>query len=95
MIAVPTRFHIGLTAMRTTSFLRIARGLKKFVLDNPKPFIVGLAHGEHARGAGSRSHGLEEPVRTIQAGANNQALVAPVVAKFRGQSPGTAADQRS
>ena len=72
---------------------RIARGLKKFVLDNPKPFIVGLAHGEHSRGAGSRSHGLDEPVRTIQAGANNQALVAPVVAKFRGESPGTAADQ--
>lgn len=71
---------------------RIARGLKKFVLDNPKPFIVGLAHGDHARGAGDRSHGLDEPVRTIHAGGNNHALITPAVMKFRGESPGTAAD---
>jgi DNA (cytosine-5)-methyltransferase 1 len=72
---------------------RIARGLKKFVLDNPRPFIVGLAHGEHARGAGSRSHDLEEPVRTIHSGGNNFALVAPAVAKFRGDSAGHAATE--
>jgi DNA (cytosine-5)-methyltransferase 1 len=78
---------------------RIARGIDKFVLKNPNPFIVGLAHGEFARGAGSRSHGLDQPIRTINASGNEHALVAPYaspavpyLAKFRGDSAGAAID---
>jgi DNA (cytosine-5)-methyltransferase 1 len=99
---------------------RIARGLKKFVLDNPKPFIVpmqrdnratglgeplqtittqgnkfnlavpyvaGLAHGEHDRGAGVRGCAMDDAVRTIQPGGNDQALVAPYLARI-GQTGG-------
>ena len=61
---------------------RIARGLQKFVIDNPRPFIVGLAHGEFARGAGTRSHGLDQPIRTISASGNDHALVAPYIARI-------------
>jgi len=66
---------------------RVARGLRKFVIENPRPFIVGLANGDHARGPGSRSHGLDEPIRTIHASGNNHALVAPYVARI-GQTGG-------
>lgn len=73
---------------------RIARGIRKYVIQSAEPFIVGLAHGEHARGAGSRSHGLGEPLRTIHASGNNFALVAPTLINTRngerqGQEPRT------
>jgi DNA (cytosine-5)-methyltransferase 1 len=71
---------------------RIHRGLMKFVINNPAPFIVGLAHGEHKERPGTRSHGLDQPVRTISAQGNDYALVAPHVAKFRGDSSGSAID---
>lgn len=40
---------------------RIAKGLQKFVIDNPEPFIVQVNHsGDHFRG-----QGLDEPMPTI------------------------------
>lgn len=39
---------------------RIARGLKKFVLDNPEPFIVQCNHGEERR-----PQDINEPMPTI------------------------------
>ena len=59
---------------------RIARGVKRYVLDAAKPFIVGLAHGHHAERAGARSHDTDEPLRTIHAGGGNFALVQPFIA---------------
>jgi len=38
---------------------RIARGTWKYVIRNPKPFVVPLAHG------GQRVHDIDEPLRTI------------------------------
>lgn len=43
---------------------RIARGLKKFVLDNPEPFIVPIGYGERD-GQQPRIHSIEEPLPTI------------------------------
>ncbi len=43
---------------------RIARGLKKFVLDNPKPFIVPIGYGER-KGQAPRVHDIEKPLPTI------------------------------
>lgn len=63
---------------------RIARGVKRFVLENQKPFIVGLAHGEFSTRAGSRSHDVDEPIRTIHAGGGNFALVTAFLAKHFG-----------
>lgn len=49
---------------------RIARGLWRYVLDNPEPFIVHLTHHGHRRG-----HGLDEPLPTVT-GANRGELAA-------------------
>lgn len=66
---------------------RIARGLQKFVIDAAEPFIVPVMHA-----GDQRVHSLDEPMRTITAAhRGDRALIAPYVAKFRGQSPGTAA----
>lgn len=43
---------------------RIARGLKKFVLDNPEPFIVPIGYGER-KGQAPRVHDIEKPLPTI------------------------------
>ena len=43
---------------------RIARGLKKFVLDNPEPFIVPVGYGER-KGQAPRVHDIEKPLPTI------------------------------
>lgn len=54
---------------------RIARGVKRYVLDNPEPFIVPLTHHGSRRG-----HPLGEPVPTVTAACRGElALVAPVV----------------
>ncbi len=74
------------------SLWRIARGLKKFVLDNPKPFIVPgeklvAAHvstyygGEQGK---ERSQDLGEPLATITSGGLRHALVAAFMAKHYG-----------
>lgn len=60
---------------------RIARGVKRFVLDNPKPFLVTLAHGEESNGVkrwGKTEHDLSQPHRTVKC-SNDTAVVAPVV----------------
>lgn len=71
---------------------RIARGLKLFVIDSPRPFIIPLTH--HGENRGQR---IEEPLATITAAhRGEQALVVPrLVAAFlakhysdQGQRPG-------
>jgi DNA (cytosine-5)-methyltransferase 1 len=47
--------------------------------------IVRLAHGEHKRGPGTRTHAVDEPVRTIHASGGNMALVAGFLAKYYGE----------
>lgn len=43
---------------------RIARGLKKFVLDNAEPFIIPIGYGER-KGQQPRVHDIKEPLPTI------------------------------
>lgn len=43
---------------------RIARGLKKFVIDNAEPFIVPIGYGEK-KGQLPRIHDIKEPLPTI------------------------------
>lgn len=43
---------------------RIARELKKFVLDNPEPFIVPIGYGER-KGQAPRVHDVKQPLPTI------------------------------
>lgn len=57
---------------------RIARGIQKFVLDNPEPFIVTCNHsGDHFRG-----QALNEPMKTITASRDAHGLVSPILSPF-------------
>ncbi|MBL1224806.1 DNA cytosine methyltransferase [Enterococcus sp. BWR-S5] len=56
---------------------RIARGLKKFVIDNPDPFIVSVNHsGEQFRG-----QSIHEPLSTVTM-KNGYGVVAPYIARI-------------
>jgi DNA (cytosine-5)-methyltransferase 1 len=56
---------------------RVARGVKRYVIDNPKPFIVSVAHGYSG---GRREYGVDEPLGTVHASGQSRAVVEPLVA---------------
>jgi DNA (cytosine-5)-methyltransferase 1 len=69
---------------------RIAHGIVKFVLDNPRPFIVPLTH----HGSDGRSYDVDAPLHTVTgAHRGEMAIVAPHVTKFRSGAVGHAADE--
>ena len=53
---------------------RIAKGVVRYVLENPEPFIVSVAHGYSG---GRREYGLDEPLGTATH-APQHAVVSPV-----------------
>ncbi|WP_288803876.1 DNA cytosine methyltransferase [uncultured Novosphingobium sp.] len=57
---------------------RIAHGIMKFVVNNPKPFIVPLTHHQ----AGARGASVDQPMATVT-GANRgeHAIIAPMFAR--------------
>lgn len=55
---------------------RIARGLKKFVLDNPEPFIIQCNHGGERR-----SNDIREPMPTIT-GKHGYGIVEPYMVQI-------------
>jgi DNA (cytosine-5)-methyltransferase 1 len=62
----------------------------RFVVNNPKPFIVPITHS----GGDSRVHSPDEPLRTVTTASRGElAVVAPHVTKFRGGAIGHAADE--
>lgn len=61
---------------------RIARELKKFVLDNPEPFIVPIGYGER-KGQAPRVHDIEKPLPTI-VGSGKHYLCEPTLAPYMG-----------
>jgi len=83
---VPTGYGERTGQQPRTSSLRqplgTAVGAAKHALVVPS--IVGLAHGEHRERAGTRTHGAQEPLRTIHAGGGNHALVMAFLAKHYG-----------
>jgi len=62
---------------------RIARGIKKFVLDNPRPFIVRCNHG----GDEFRGQGIDAPMNTITSSYDANGIVTPCLARL-GQTGG-------
>lgn len=65
---------------------RIARGIMRYVVSNPAPFIVPVTHH-----GDSRSHGIDEPFRTITgAHRGEQAVITPYIARI-GQTGGNGA----
>jgi DNA (cytosine-5)-methyltransferase 1 len=72
---------------------RIARGVKRYVLDNPKPFVVTLCHGESGPNStrwGKTDRDLGEPLTTVKC-SGGDAIVAPHVVHIgNGERPGQA-----
>lgn len=66
---------------------RVARGLKRYVLDAERPFLVNLTHG-------GREEDLAEPLRTITgAHRGEKALIAPSITRFNSGATGSALDE--
>lgn len=75
----------GLRAVRPlkpNTLARVARGVKRYVLDAAQPFLVNLTHG-------ARVEAADEPFRTITgAHRGEKALVAPSITRFNGGATG-------
>lgn len=67
---------------------RIAAGIHKFVLNNPRPFLLQLSHG-------GRLEPIDQPMRTVTAGpaGGDRALVTAFLAKHYTGVVGTRLDQ--
>ncbi|AXQ93168.1 DNA cytosine methyltransferase [Cereibacter azotoformans] len=76
----------GLRAVRplaANTLARIARGMRRYVLDAERPFLVNLTHG-------GREEDLAQPFRTITgAHRGEKALVAPSLTRFNGGATGS------
>lgn len=59
---------------------RIARGVKKFVLDNPSPFIIQCNHGGERR-----PNDIREPMPTIT-GRHGYGIVEPVLIQYHAET---------
>lgn len=71
----------GIRAVRplaSKTMERIARGLKKFVLDNPEPFIIQCNHGGKRR-----PNDIREPMPTIT-GKHGYGIVKPTLTPYMG-----------
>lgn len=72
--------------LETASNRRIAKGVKRFVMDAEEPFLVNLTHQ-----GGDRIESVSEPMRTVTgAHGGEKAVVVPHVTKFRTGSVGSA-----
>jgi DNA (cytosine-5)-methyltransferase 1 len=68
---------------------RIARGIKRYVLDNPQPFLIPVTHTGDAR-----VYPIDDPLRTVTGAKRGEiACVAPHVTKFRANSTGSGIDE--
>ncbi len=59
---------------------RLAMGIKRFVLENPNPFIVGTSH-TGTTGRGSYNWPIDDPLRTVSR-SGEFAVVTPIVSKY-------------
>ena len=58
---------------------QIARGLQKFVIENPRPFIIKVNHG----GDGFRGQEVDSPLQTVTA-KHGYGIVAPFLTQYHG-----------
>lgn len=68
---------------------RIAQGIRRFVLENPQPFIVKVNHGNDER-TGRREYSIDQPLTTITAKGRGHAVVTPFLAATGGPEHGGA-----
>jgi DNA (cytosine-5)-methyltransferase 1 len=83
-IPVPSIFTPGRNLV-DNSLRRIARGVVRYVINNPRPFIVPLTH----HGSADRVYDIHEPFRTITGAHRGEfALVSPVMIGIDNKSNG-------
>lgn len=70
---------------------RIARGLRKFVIEDPSPFIVPIGYGERP-GQKPRIASIHEPLPTIVAGGTKHYLCTPFLTRFNQNALGQRVD---
>ncbi|RJF80911.1 DNA cytosine methyltransferase [Azospirillum cavernae] len=77
--------------LEANTMRRIFAGLKRYVIDHAKPFIIPVTH----HGGDSRAHAINEPLRTVTtANGGEFAVVAPYLATMRNaEKPFNGADQ--
>lgn len=64
---------------------RIARGLVRFVIENPRPYLLCLTHG-------GRLEPIDEPMRTLTcAHRGERSIVTPFLARYHGEKSATEA----
>lgn len=63
---------------------RIARGIQKFVIDNPEPFIVPIGYGE-CEGQAPRVNKVDEPLGTVVTSGKHY-LVAPTLIQYHSET---------
>lgn len=79
------RQQYGINAVRPlaeNTMRRIARGLKKFVLDNPEPFIIQVNHS-----GGERTRSLRGPFQTATT-KNGTGIVMPALIQYHSETSG-------
>lgn len=74
--------------LATNTLRRIANGVMRFVVNNPKPFIVSVNHA-----GGDRTRSIHDPLPTITASRRGEAVVAPVIAYAQHGGSVRAADE--
>lgn len=77
------RKKYGIRAVRPlaeNTMKRIARGVKKFILDNPEPFIIQCNHGGERK-----PQDIREPISTIT-GKHGFGVVAPVLIQYHSET---------
>jgi DNA (cytosine-5)-methyltransferase 1 len=68
--------------LKPNTLARVARGMKRYVLDAERPFIVNLTHS-------GRVEDVADPFRTITgAHRGEKAVVAPLITRFNGGATG-------
>lgn len=81
----------GLRAVRPladNTMARVARGMKRYVLDAERPFLVQTGYGERA-GQEPRCMDVDAPLGTVVAGAVKHAVVTPSVIRFNTGATGS------
>lgn len=63
--------------LKANTLRRVAKGIVRYVIDSPRPFIVPLRGTSPAH---TSTHGVDSPAATVSAGGQHHALAIPFVA---------------
>jgi DNA (cytosine-5)-methyltransferase 1 len=84
--AIKERYGVrAIRPLADNTMARIARGMKRYVLDAERPFLVSIAHGDSG---GRREYPVDDPFGVVTAGGISHAVVSPSVIRFNSGATG-------